>query len=134
MSVFILTSLINVSVDSKMIWRYKFNSDFTVGFLSFVNWFLMGRSQPVEWKAALAGDPSLRALPPQPLDLSLFCPLEDIREHEMQGPPLKGIARVLVWLLENNFPAPSPPVAPNFKQEFVEVGSRQRRQGRHWQG
>lgn len=52
----------------------------------------------------------VRALPPQPLGLSFFCPLEGVREHEMQGLSGKD-SHGLVWLLDDTFPVPSPPLA-----------------------
>ena len=57
-----------------------------------------------------------------PLGLFLFCPLEGVREHDMQGVLWKGVP--VLWLLEDKFSATHP--RRQSKPELLEVVSRQR--------
>lgn len=76
-------------------------------------------------------DRSVRTLPAPPLGLSLFCPLEGVWEHDMQGFPLKRRPHSWCGCRKTRL-LPLPPSLS--KPELVEVGSRPRRQERHWQG
>lgn len=98
---------------------------------SFVDSFAMGTYEVQNGTLpGLPMGPSVTVLPPLLLGLFLFCP-QDVREQEMQAHRLKGIARVLVWLLEETFPVPFQAVALHTR---IYRGGTERGQRGHWQG